>query len=89
MYKSRHVREARAIFVLIAFLLACCVAFAVLSDSAESNRAEVFECGKASGLYDSVPGYHVIRHAEYLEYEDGSGQLMCGNRVMVRVNVPW
>lgn len=80
MHRSKHVREARAIFTLIAFLLACCIALAVLGDQAtprakadNPDRVEVYKCA----------------NAWYQKFEDRSGILYCGRHVLARVHVPY
>lgn len=85
-----QVRENRAIFACICAALLLCVAIAFISDRAMGARnVPVYECGKAIDVHDDAPGYRITRKARFIQYEDGSGRLVCGRRTMVIVHVPW
>lgn len=84
-------RERAAILGLFVLGIIVLIVLAHIQQASgnEPNRVERYECGKAVGVHDGKPGYHIIQHAHYVEYEDGSGVLYCGSHVMVRVGVPW
>lgn len=97
MNLSNRQREAFLLAVLIIIVsLGLCIVMALLgarscteNAKAEPNRIELYECGKATGLHDNKPGYHIVLKARFVQYEDGSGALMCGHETMVIVHVPW
>ena len=86
-----HKRESLAIMGLVCFAILLLIALAHIQAAAgsEPNRVEQYTCGKAVGVHDNTPGYHIIKRAHYKQFEDGSGILYCGHVVMVRVGVPW
>lgn len=86
---SQQVRENRAIFAVICATLLLCVAIAFAGDRALGRGVPVYECGHAIGARDAVPGYRITRAARFIQYEDGSGRLVCGYRTLVIVHVPW
>ncbi len=94
--KDGHKRDLRYTLLCILVLLTAFLLMAVAGgqDNArpattEPNRVEEYSCGKATGLHDGKPGYHITQHAHYREAEDGSGVLLCGRTPMVIVHVPW